>query len=463
MTPAPGNGMRDDPDRADALQRSQARRGTWITLGVLVALIGVIVLLTPVTDTETTTRLTTLKYGPGNARLAADLFRQLGWPVQTRGVPLTGALDTSVIYAVFDGPTPMSPTERGALLTAVRGGAGLLVAPSSDGQSTLMASLGLRPGPAGSVHATSLGVCDPEVDRLSNLRVRPRMLTFATRPDTVRRTPPRVPYPASARTLLSSDVRVDPDGEESDVSVLIRDTNADSSAADSNAADSSATDTTRVDSSRIEARPTLVSFALERGHVVAMADPDLLRTDQLRNCTKGTALSMVRALEVLSRGQRRPVVFAEYYQGQRTDGPTVVLQEWLQGTGAGRTVLTMLGAGLVLLLARGRRTLAPVYRVREERRSALEHVDALATAWQAVRGTRTVARLLARGIRRRHAAGRWRALDDAAFLAALAERHPSIADDAARLTRAMDTPASPSDLPALRQAAAHIDAECLTP
>jgi hypothetical protein len=104
-----------------------------------------------------------------------------------------------------------------------------------------------------------------------------------------------------------------------------------------------------------------------------------------------------------------------------------------------------------------------VYRAREERRSALEHVDALATAWQSVRGTRTVARMLARGIRRRHAAGRWRTLDDIAFLAALAERHPAIADDAARITIAIDAPAAPSDLPALREAAAHIDAECLTP
>ena len=116
--------------------------------------------------------------------------------------------------------------------------------------------------------------------------------------------------------------------------------------------------------------------------------------------------------------------------------PAVVLWEWLRFSSLGRVVLTLVAAGLILLAARGRRTLAPVYRVREERRSPLEHVDALATAWRAVRGTRTVARMLARGIRRRHAAGRWRTLDDTTFLAALAERHPTIADDAALLTRA---------------------------
>lgn len=436
----PLDGGTDD----DAISRTRARRGTWITLGVLAGLIALIVLLTPATDTETGTRLTTLRYGAGNARLASDLVRRLGWQVRTRGVPFTGVLDTTVIYAVFDGPTPMTPAERKVLLRAVRHGAGLLVAPSSDDRSVLMASLGLHTGPAGTVDATPLGTCNAATDKLASLRVRPRMLTFVTRPDTVRRTPPRVPYPASARTLLSSEVRINTKGEDVEVGVF-----------DS---DSGIADTTRR-----EPRPTVVSFPLERGQVVALADPDLLRTDQMRNCAMGSALTIVRGLEELSRGRQRTLVFTEYYQGQRSDGPDVVLGEWLRGTGPGRAVLTLIGAGLILLIARGRRTLAPVYRVREERRSALEHVDALATAWQAVRGTRTVARMLARGIRRRHAAGRWRSLDDVEFLAALAERHPAIADDAARLTLAIETAAAPTDLPALRQAAAHIDAECLTP
>jgi hypothetical protein len=212
-----------------------------------------------------------------------------------------------------------------------------------------------------------------------------------------------------------------------------------------------------------EPRPTVVAFALGRGRVVAMADPDVLRTDQLRSCAMGSALTVVRGLEYLSEGRAHRVIFAEYYQSDTSDGATVVVWEWLRFNPLGRAVLTLMGAAILLLLARGRRTLAPVYRAREERRSALEHVDALATAWQVVRGTRTVARMLSRGIRRRHAAGRWRTLDDTAFLAALAERHPAIADDAARLTRAMDTPVAPSDLPALREAAAHIDAECLVP
>ncbi len=453
-TPLPSAAIAPDDD---ATARRRARRGTLITLGILLGLVSLVVLLTPVSDTATDTRLTTLQYGAGNARLASDLARRLGWQVRTTGLPLTAPLDTSVIYAVFGGPTAMQPVERDALLDAVRRGAGLLVAPSSAAPFRLLTILGLRQGPAGLVAATPLGTCAVETDAFSTLRVRPRMLTFVTTPDSSDDDLPDTPYPTGAITLLSSDVhnvrRASDTVEDGDVDA---------------AQDSAGTPVRRpafpLDTSRVpQFEPTVVAFPLGEGRVVALADPDILRTDQMRNCAQGSALTVVRGLEYLSRGRQRSIVFAEYYQGLRTDGPSVVLAEWLTGSGAGRMVLTLMAAGVLLLLARGRRTLAPVYHARDERRSALEHVDALATAWHAVRGTRTVARMLARGIRRRHAAGRWRTLDDTAFLAALAERHPSIADEAARLTRAIDSPAAPSDLPALRAAAAHIDAECLTP
>jgi hypothetical protein len=272
-----------------------------------------------------------------------------------------------------------------------------------------------------------------------------------------------VAWPADARTLLASDVQAVPgadrnDDDETDGSdgVAIDSATASPPAEYPGVIPISGTSTTDI-------RPTMVAFTLGKGHVVALADPDVLRTDQLRSCTMGGALSVVRGLEFLSGGGRRPVVFAEFYQQELSDGPVVVVREWLVRSAIGRLVLTLMAAALLLIIARGRRTLAPVYRAREERRSPLEHVDALATAWQSVRGTRTVARMLARGIRRRHAAGRWRSLDDREFLSALAVRHPAIADEAARLASAIDAAPSPAELPALRQAAAHIDAECLTP
>jgi hypothetical protein len=454
--PIPGSGITDPTD--DAAEQKRSRRSTIAIIATVILLVALVTVLTPVSDDAGDTRLTTAKYGPGNARLASDLARRLGWQVSTRGTPLTGALDTTVIYAVFDGPTPMLPPERSALLTAVRSGAGLLVAPSSNEPSALLAALGLTQGRAGLVTPTSLGDCPPQTDAFAALRVRSRMLTFDTVPDPDAN-PSDTPYPAGARTLLSSDVTIDPDDKDYPLEARRTARGPVSASVDS----SRAAAQTDKDTAVTVPRPTVVEFPYGRGRVVALADPDLLRTDQMRNCAMGPALTIVRGLEALSAGRSKRIVFAEYYQGLRTDGPGVVLWEWLRDTGPGRAVLTLIAACLVLLLARGRRTLAPVYHVREERRSALEHVDALATAWRAVRGTRTVARLLARGIRRRHAAGRWRSLDDIAFLAALAERHPRIADDAARLTQAITSPVSPSDLPALRQAAAHIDAECLTP
>lgn len=428
-----------------------ARRATLLTLAALIVLVTLVVLLSPVSDNSFDTRLTTLRYGGGNARLAADLARRLGWSVRNAEGPLTGPLEATATYLVFDGPTPMATAERVAVLDAVRRGAGLLVSAGSSGEFALLDSLGLRTGKPGAVTATPLDSCSSETDPLAPLRVRTQMRTFDTAPPNDSSAGTLVRYPTEARTLLASSVRRTPDDDEGGDSIVVDSTRAAGRTKTAN------------DTDARDLLPTIVAFPLGRGRVVAFADPDVIRTDQLRNCAMGAALSVVRSLEYLTDGRARNLVFAEYYQSASSDGAGVVLWEWLRASGPGRALLTLMLAGLTLIVARGRRTLAPVYRMREERRSALEHVDALATAWRAVRGTRTVARMLTRGIRRRHAAGRWRSLDDLAFLAALAERHPSIADDAARLTRAIESPEAPSNLPALRDAAAHIDAECLTP
>ena len=342
----------------------------------------------------------------------------------------------------------MPGAERAALLDAVRRGAGLLVAPEAGTEFALLDSLGLSVGRPGMLVAIPIGDCSLATDPLGALRVRTNMTTFA--PDRVgdstQRAKGRPPMPAPRTALLESDVTEYPGAYAAAADSIKR--NADS---------------TGMDGKRVSRLPTMLAFLLGSGRVVALADPDVLRTDQLRNCAMGSALGVIRGLEYLSLGGRRDIVFAEFYQGARSDGPATVLYEWLGGTALGRTLLTLIGAALILLWARGRRTLAPVLRVRDERRSALEHVDALATSWRAVRGTRTVARMLSRGIRRRHAAGRWRSFSDADFLVALAARHPAIAEDAGTLVRAITSPVGPADLPSLRTAAAHIDAECLTP
>lgn len=437
MTVPPISTALGDVDPAEAARRS--RRSTLMTLGVLAVLIALILVLTPVKDSASDRRLTTAKYGANNARLLSALAQRLGWPIRTLGVPLTGTLDTAVVYAVFGGPTPMSTSERTSVLTAVEHGAGLLLTPGTPDAAWILSRLGLQVGTAGTLTATPLGPCSPATDPLAMTRSRQWMSSFADDSERTAEMRGRYPRPRDLRTLISVAVTTGRDAPDST----------------SMSGDSTGGLTER--------RPAVLAFTHGRGRVVAVADPDLLRTDQLRNCAAGPALGIVRGLEYLSDGGRRELRFSEYYQGVRDDGPGVVVWEWLRWTGPGRALLTLMAAGVLVLLARGRRTLAPVTRLRDERRSALEHVEALALAWQAVRGTRTVARMLSRGIRRRHAAGRWRALDDTAFLSALAERHPVIADDAARIIRAIDSPETPHDLPALRHAAARIDAECLAP
>jgi hypothetical protein len=448
---------------ADAARRS-ARRGSIAVASILLTLVILVIALTPVSDGDGDARLTVRRYGPTNARLAYDLAQRLGWPVSTRTTALTGTLDTTPIYAVFAGPIPIAKRDRTVILDAVRHGAGLLVVAGAGGEFPLLDSLGLHRAGPGKLVETPLGTCAQVTDPMAALRIRPFMQTFRVGPqaDSVARARQHVRPPATFTTLLTSMVTRDDD--ESAETSLVPDASRDSAGAAPTAAGAAkVVAVARPDTAVADRKPTMLAFNYGAGLVVALADPDILRTDQLRSCSVGSALGVVRGLEFLSRGGRREIVFAEYYQSVRNDGPTVVVREWLLRTRTGRALLGLTTAALLLIWSRGRRTLAPIYRAREERRSALEHVDALATAWRAVRGTQTVARMLARGIRRRHAAGRWRSLSDAEFLRALAARHPAIGRDAALLDRALHASVPPADLPALRTAAAHIDAECLTP
>jgi hypothetical protein len=59
-------------------------------------------------------------------------------------------------------------------------------------------------------------------------------------------------------------------------------------------------------------------------------------------------------------------------------------------------------------------------------------VDALSRAYAAVHATQRATRLLVRGLRRRHGAGRAPA-DEVDYLHTIAERHPHVAGDAARV------------------------------
>jgi hypothetical protein len=213
---------------------------------------------------------------------------------------------------------------------------------------------------------------------------------------------------------------------------------------------------------------TAVGFALGRGRVVVVADPDLLRNDVVRRCSWGTDVRAVRMLEWLRAGGAAPrtaLEVDEYHHGfgrepslPRTAGTFLIRHP------VGRAVLQIALAALVLLLAVGPRPLKPVDVLRVERRHPLEQIDALALAYQQVRATRTVAARLVHGLRSRVERG-WhpaRSRPDDHFLDDAASREPALAPDVALVRRALHETVPDRDLPELGAALRRIE-RTLTP
>jgi hypothetical protein len=202
----------------------------------------------------------------------------------------------------------------------------------------------------------------------------------------------------------------------------------------------------RVDDDRVTdegVEPVIVGLPMGRGRLVVAADPELFRNSEVR--LGAPAERVVRLVEWLQDGDAaRRIVFDEYHHGYGTHAdPAAVARRALVTTPAGRTVLQVGCAVLVLLLALGVRPIRPRPRIRIERRSPLEHVGALARAYGAVNAEQRAAHLLVRGLLRRHGglrAGR----DEAAYLHSIAERKPGVAGEVEQVLRARtDGPVMP--------------------
>jgi hypothetical protein len=137
------------------------------------------------------------------------------------------------------------------------------------------------------------------------------------------------------------------------------------------------------------------------------------------------------------------------------------VQAYLAGTPSGHAVLQLCASGLLLLLAAAPRVLPPRVDRRVERRSPLEHVDALARAYLQVGATRTATLRLVRGLRRRVDRGmaRGRAADrDESFLARVAETKPALAADVALLRNALSTSVTQAEFREVGNAIGRIEA-----
>jgi hypothetical protein len=193
-------------------------------------------------------------------------------------------------------------------------------------------------------------------------------------------------------------------------------------------------------------------FALGRGRVVVVPDPDFLRNDVLRRCEWGADVLAMRTLEWLRAGGPEPrstLVFDEYHQGFGPSASAMATTaRFLADHPVGRAILVLGVAGLLLLLAAAPRPLPPRDRERIERRDPLEQVDALAHAYEQVGASRTVVARLLRGVRWRleGVGGVGRLRTDEQFLDAVQSADAALRADVALIRRALREPMATRDL-----------------
>jgi hypothetical protein len=386
-----------------------------IALPILVCALIATVLLTPTRDLAPLDRagpLTTKSTTPAGAQGLYEVSRRLGWPVVRRQRPFQAPLDSNRVYLVLDPPvTPLS-TEAHALLDAVRRGAGLIY----------IASAGSQLDDSLHVHAGGGNTMVPLTDR----------------PDLVSPCPardagsPAITWGDDSVHLYSlARSRAWPDDTTLFVAV-------------------------ESDTSRKVRIPAAVGYPMGAGHVVILSDADLLRNDVIRVCHWGLGIAAMRMIDYAAHGRRETIEFDEYHFAKRASADVIdATTHFLTDTAPGRAILEVAIAGLVLLAAAAWRPVAPFGRKRIERRSAVEHVEALARAYARVGATQTVVRRLIRGLRRRHSRKGLR--NDEAYLRSIAAQNPPLTDDVQHILNGVSNAITPAELLAVGRAVDHID------
>ncbi|MBC7788492.1 MAG: DUF4350 domain-containing protein [Anaerolineae bacterium] len=365
----------------------------WLTPRVVFTALGVLTLIAilalPEEDFgEGIRSLTTRSYDGSGARGVFEVASRLGWRVERRETPLAAPLDSNTVYVVLAPPEPLTTGEVNALLDAVRRGAGLFVIP--ENRTPLADSLRLRRTDA------------------------PRMMVVRSR-QVVRDSAAfgSNKFAAWANYTLNLQKPI-------------------------------AADTTSFLTGLYFTRvPIAVGFSLGRGRVVGLADPGLIRNRSLRRPLMGVEIMRMFGWVTPSIGA--PMVFTEYHQGfGQHANVSGLIAEALLDSAPGRTTLQLIAAALILLAALAPRPITPVAPERIERRSPLEHVGALARAYEQVGATRLAAQRMVRGLRRRHPFGGVPSTD-ASYLGAIKLRHPETSNYVDTLETAMQRALPPAD------------------
>lgn len=382
-----------------------------VVFPTLVVLVVVSVLLTPRTPPGNvgTVNLTTHSYDDGGASGLAETVERLGWRVVRLAGPLSDTMSSNAIYAVLVPDARLTAADAHILLDRVRAGASMIAlagdidAPWSDSlhlaTGSMLAALSVDRGDTTSCEASRRSLRN--VASMFPLALN-SLMTVGVVQDTVH------------LAVIQS-----PQARRSDVRLTW---------------------------------PTVIGVRLGRGRLALVADPRLLSNNALRTCRWGAGITAVRIIEWLAARDREPplgtLVFDEYHHGYgRHASTTRVAFGWLTSTTSGRTAAQLAIAALVLLIAMAPRPVPPLPRHTIARRSPLEHVTALAQAYEQVRATRTATRLLVQGLRRRLTRiASLRRMPDDAYLASLAAHHAPIADPVARVSHAMTNPIPASEL-----------------
>lgn len=414
----------------EATPKQNRRRRELILLAAVLLFFIVIALFTPQQMLSRDWRASSLSAEPRGARIAYELGDRLGW-TSSRTYSDSIVPDEQTIAVVLDPPLNFRAKEAHAMLEGVRSGGALLYA---MGDETLNDSLHLHAGPPG---------YEIRADSLLPLR------ESCT-----------VPSPFSDRVITSFQGRnlfllaVEDSGAlRAPVDTLVR-------------VRIGAVDR---DSLGASVRPAVIGFHLGRGQVVVVGDVDLLRNENLRMCAWDAAVQVVRMFEYLrgnASAPRTTLLFDEYHQGNGVrPGTTRAITRYLRTTASGKALAQLGVAGIVLLLALAPRALAPRDAERIERRSPLEHVDALARAYWQVHATRTASRRLLRGVRRRtehRFGGSRRDISDEDFLEWTRERIPARRDDVALVKNALEAPMPRKDFSRVGEALGRIEHDLLT-
>jgi len=144
--------------------------------------------------------------------------------------------------------------------------------------------------------------------------------------------------------------------------------------------------------------PTLAWVPEGAGGVLVVAEAEPLSNGRLGSSPMATVITRA-VLDLAQPGDT--VVFSEYHQGVQGRGFFREVYEMASSTRLGRVLLEGSAVAILLLLVSGRAFGAPEPEPEIDRRSPLEHVEALGRIYERSHAERTVARRLVQGAVRR--------------------------------------------------------------